>query len=88
VTEMVGVAIAKRVWPAGSGEWARASEARRIHEYRSALLVHSSFFTLDAARWADKYLELCANNRREQDVEVGELIDEGKNPEPPPDSTS
>ena len=78
VTEMVGVTLAKRVWPADSVEWARASEARRIHEYRSALLVHSSFFTLPAARWAAKYLALCASNRREQDVEAGEIIDAGK----------
>ena len=88
VTEMVGVTLAKRVWPADSVEWARASEARRIHEYRSALLVHSSFFTLPAARWAAKYLALCASNRREQDVEAGEIIDAGENPDPPLDSAS
>jgi hypothetical protein len=88
VTEMVGVTIAKRVWSANTVEWARASEARRIHEYRSALLMHSTFYTLPPARWASKYLALCAKNRREQDVEVGEILEEGKNPDPPPDSAS
>lgn len=88
VTEMVGVTLAKRVWPADSVEWAKASKAQRIHEYRSQLLVHSSFFTLPPAQWADRYLALCAKNRREQDVEVGEIVAEGKNPDPPPDSAS
>jgi len=88
VTEMVGVTLAKRVWPADSVEWASAAEAQRIHEYRSALLIHSSFFTLPAARWATKYLALCAKNRREQDLEVGEIIEEGKDPDPPPDPAS
>jgi hypothetical protein len=88
VTEMVGVTLALRVWPADSVEWASASKARRIHEYRSQLLVHSSFFTLPRAQWAAKYLALCTKNRREQDVEIGEIVAEGKNPDPPPDAAS
>jgi hypothetical protein len=88
LTEMVGVAIAKRVWPADSVEWATASEARRIHDYRSALLLHSPFITLLNVRWASKFLALCAKNRRERDVEVGEILDGGKKPDPPSDSAS
>jgi hypothetical protein len=83
VTQMVGARIAKRVWPADSTEWARASEARRIHEHRFALLQHSAFYSFPDARWAAKFLALCAQNRREQDVAVAELIDEGENPDPP-----
>jgi hypothetical protein len=35
ITEMIGVAIAKRVWPEESPEWKAAIEARRSYEYRS-----------------------------------------------------
>jgi hypothetical protein len=36
LTEMLGVTVAKRVWPADSAEWREASEARRVYEYRTA----------------------------------------------------
>jgi hypothetical protein len=34
-TEMIGVGIAKRVWPEDSPEWSVAAEARRVYDYRS-----------------------------------------------------
>jgi hypothetical protein len=36
-------------------------------------------------RWTERHLALCAQNRREQDVLLAELIDAGKSPDPPPD---
>jgi hypothetical protein len=50
---MVGVAIAKRVWPEDSSEWKAAAEARRVYDYRSKL-----FLKLDAPDDAhmEKYL--------------------------------
>jgi len=78
ITEMVGVAIAKRVWPEGSQEWRAADEAQRSFEYRSKLSASDS---ADAAH-AEEFLALCEKNRREQDVFLAQLISEGKNPNP------
>lgn len=83
ITEMVGVAIAKRVWPIDSPEWKAAIEARRAYEYRSQMRMHSGFSVLHHSRWAENYLALCEQNRREQDVERAVLVAEGKNPDPP-----
>jgi hypothetical protein len=80
LTEMIGVAIAKRVWPENSPQWKEAAEARRVYEYRSKLA---------AERWAtsrlDEYLTLCAQNGREQDVFLAEVIAAGRDPNPPPE---
>jgi hypothetical protein len=81
ITEMIGIAIAKRVWPENSPQWKEATEARRAFEYRANILSHSDVWN---AAHADEYLTLCAQNRREQDVYKAELIASGKNPNPPP----
>jgi hypothetical protein len=80
ITEMIGVAIAKRVWPEESPEWKAATEARRAYEYRSKFWA-----ALDVGdtSHADEFLTLCAQNRREQDVLLAQLIAAGKNPNPP-----
>ena len=82
ITEMIGVAIAKRVWPESSLQWKEAMEARRSWEYRANLLSESDAWN---AAHTDEYLTLCAQNRREQDVYKAELIASGRNPDPPPD---
>lgn len=81
VTEMIGVAITKRVWPENSDEWKAAAEARRIFEYRT-----KAMFPDDAwiGTHIGEYLTICAQNRREQDVYKTELIARGKSPFPPP----
>jgi hypothetical protein len=80
ITEMIGVAIAKQVWTEESPEWKTATEARQAYEYRSkfwaALEVRNTSH-------ADEFLTLCAQNRREQDVLLAQLIAAGKNPNPP-----
>jgi hypothetical protein len=81
ITEMIGVAIAKRVWPEGSLQWKEAMEARRSWDYRFNFLKESDAWNLVHT---DEYLTLCAQNRREQDVYKAELIASGKNPDPPP----
>ena len=80
VTEMIGVAIAKRVWPEDSPEWKAAAEARRAFEYRSKFWP-----ALDRRHMThtEEYLTLCAQNHREQDVLLARLIAAGKNPNPP-----
>lgn len=81
ITEIVGVAIAKRVWPENSPQWMGATEAHRSWDYRAKYLRQSDAW---GAAHTDEYLSLCAQNRREQDVYKAELIASGQNPDPPP----
>ena len=79
ITEMMGVTIAKRVWPEGSQEWRAADAARQLFEYRSKLWASAA---VDTAH-TEEFLKLCEHNRREQDVFLAQLKSEGKNPSPP-----
>jgi hypothetical protein len=81
ITELIGIAIAQRVWPESSPQRMAAMEAHRSWEYRAKYLRQSDAW--DAAH-TEEYLTLCAQNRREQDVHKAELIAMGKNPDPPP----
>ncbi len=81
ITEMVGVAIAKRVWPEDSPEWKAAVDKRRVYEYQSKLLLEIDA-TPDATN-IKRYIALCSQHRREQDVFRAELVAAGKNPDPP-----
>ena len=82
ITEMIGVAIAKRVWPEGSEEWNAAAERRRVYAYRSELWKPLEPVTWSAAQ-AQKYIAFCLEQPREQDVSRARLIDAGKDPDPP-----
>ena len=83
ITEMIGVAIAKRVWPEGSAQWQMAVQRRRAYEYRTAL-----WQSLEPVTWgaptAKKYIALCLEYPREQEVMRAQLIAAGKDPDPPP----
>jgi hypothetical protein len=81
ITEMIGVAIAKRVWPADSPEWKAAAEDRRVYEYRSKLFVKLSYRLM---RHPDEYITLCEQNRREADLFAAQLTAAGFSPDPPP----
>jgi hypothetical protein len=87
ITELMGIALAKRVWPVDSPEWKAAAEARRVYEYRSGLWNRLALTSLSKRRWAEEYLALCADNRREQDVQRAGLIHRGMAPDPPPKGT-
>jgi hypothetical protein len=80
VTEMIGVAIAKRVWPEDSPEWKAAAEERRVYDYRSKLY---SKLEQRALAHPGEYLTLCAQNRREQDIFAAQLTTAGYDPNPP-----
>jgi hypothetical protein len=82
ITEMIGIRIAQRVWAENSPEWKEAHEARRVFEFRSKAFADTDAWT---AAHTDEYLRLCAENRREQDVWLAELMARGKNPNPPPE---
>jgi hypothetical protein len=80
ITDMIGVAIAKRVWPDDSPEWKAAAEERRVYEYRSSFYLK---MTQREITHPGEYLTLCAQNRREQDVLAAQLIKAGISPTPP-----
>jgi hypothetical protein len=83
ITEMMGVAIAKRVWPEDSAEWNAAVERRRVFQYRI-----DSWKPLEPVTWsatqALQYIALCLEHPREQDVVQAQLMNAGKAPNPPP----
>ena len=80
LTEMVGVSIAKRVWPEDSPEWKAATEAHRVYEYRAKF-----FAKLDVRgeKRAKEYLTLCTQHHREQDLFAAQMIAAGYDPNPP-----
>jgi hypothetical protein len=82
ITEMIGIAIAKRVWPEESPEYQAATEARRTFDYRSRFWQKDPVYD---SPHAEAYLSLCAKNRREQDVLSAQMIEAGENPNPPRD---
>lgn len=67
----------------GSPEWLAGNEAHRVHEYRASQWTQLANFDLPDSRAADEFLELCARNRREQDVEIAEIVAGGESPVPP-----
>ncbi|HEY6621560.1 MAG TPA: hypothetical protein VIY68_18600 [Steroidobacteraceae bacterium] len=80
ITEMIGVAIAKRVWPENSPEWQAAAEQRRVYDYRAKLYPK---IELRVLTHPGEYLAFCAQNRRESDVFAAQLIAAGYDPNPP-----
>lgn len=80
ITEMIGVTIAKRVWPPDSPEWKAAADARRLFENQGKL-----FGEIEGTDQAsmNRYIALCRQYRREQDVFRAELLHAGKAPDPP-----
>jgi hypothetical protein len=88
ITEDVGLTIAKRVWPADSTEWKAAQEETRVATYRTHASGQLELKSGVGARWAQEFLSLCEQNRREQDVALAQIVKAGKSPDPPPDWTS
>jgi hypothetical protein len=84
LTEMIGVQIAQSVWPENASEWQAAAQARRVYEYTSGRWVKVTG-GLAEATMAERYLLLCAQYHREQDVWRAQLIDAGERPDPPPE---
>jgi hypothetical protein len=82
LTEMIGVQIAKVVWPENSTQWQIADGDRRQYEYASSHWVKITG-GLAEATMAERYLLLCAQYHREQDVWRAQLIDAGERPDAP-----
>ncbi len=83
LTEMVGIAIAKRAWPEGSSTYVEALSARRLGHYRldadAKLSLHRFLFS----EYATKRLHLMREKRSEQEVILAEMLDAKLNPYPP-----
>lgn len=79
ITESLGVEMTRRVWPEGSPKWLEAAEVKRLRDYRNQ-------FTHPVGEWVlarpEEYLALCAQHRREQDVEKAMLMELGEDPDP------
>jgi hypothetical protein len=85
ITEMIGVAIAKRVWPEGSPEYTDAVVARRVAQYRMNTQVAIPLTSLRTAAEAQEYLSLLATHRSEQEVALAVITGAGKSADPPAD---
>ena len=83
LTEMVGIAIAKRAWPEGSPSYVDALSARRVGHYRmdadGKLGLHRFLFS----EYATKRLHLMMKKRSEQEVILAEILDASLSPDPP-----
>jgi hypothetical protein len=87
ISEMEGANLAQRLWPEGSPEWSTGNEAHRVYAYRAWQLRKMASDELADNRAAAECLELCAHNRREQDVETARIVAGGKSPVPPAEWT-
>lgn len=85
VTELIGTAIARNVWPPDSPQLHAALDARRVYQYRSSVYSAANHKEMDDEAYAARYLELITQSRREQDVVRAQLLDAGLNPDPPAD---
>ena len=83
LTEMVGIAIAKRAWPEGSPTYVDALSAKRVGHYRidedGKLSLHRLLFS----GYATKRLNLMMEKRSEQEVILAEILDAKLSPNPP-----
>lgn len=86
LTELIGVAIAKQVWAAGSAEYLDAAGARRLGYYRMAM-NEKSIPIIFNKKYTERHLHLLATYRTEQEVVLAEILNAGLNPSPPPDWT-
>ena len=83
LTEMMGIAIGKRVWAADSEEGLRIREEERKQRYRMTAwgkLIPRQTFTNG---WAKQYLEFTATVTTEQDLAAAELLRAGVPVDPP-----
>lgn len=84
LTEMVGIALTRRVWPEGSAEYQAAVDARRVAQYRTDRDNRLTSHRLLDDVWVQSRLELLAAHDTEQQVVVADLTSAGLNPDPPP----
>jgi hypothetical protein len=87
LTEMVGIAIAKRTWPEGSPTYVDAISARRVAHYRMDANGKLSLHRFMFSKYAAKRLQLMMEKKTEQEVNLAEILNARWNPNPPSDYT-
>jgi hypothetical protein len=87
MTEMVGIAIAKRTWPEGSPTYVDAISARRAAHYRIDTDGKISLRRFLFFGFAAKRLQLMTEKTTEQEVILAEILNARRNPDPPSDYT-
>ncbi len=85
ITEMIGIAIAKRTWPEGSLEHIDAVSAKRTAHYRMQADTKLNLDHLSSTAYVEKHLQLMMAKTTEQDVVLAEIVDAKLNPDPPSD---
>jgi hypothetical protein len=87
LTEMVGIAIAKRAWPEDSPTYVAAISARRVGHYRMDADGKLSLHRFLSSDYAAKRLQLMTEKRTEQEVILAEILNAKWSPNPPSDYT-
>jgi hypothetical protein len=82
IIESLGCAIALRAWPAATDEYRQAAAERRVQSYRLRVEMELSE-RQPSGEYLDRYLELLATHRTEQEALLAELVAMGGNPDPP-----
>jgi len=85
ITEMVGIAIAKNTWPAGSPTYVDAISARRVAHYRMDADGKLSLHRFMSSKYAAERLQLMTDKKTEQEVNVAEIENARWSANPPPD---
>lgn len=83
ITEMVGLAIAKRAWPEGSAEYLDAASAKRVARYRMDTAGKIGLHHLGTSQYAAKMLQLMSEHQTEQEVNLAEIMNAKLSPNPP-----
>ncbi|HWJ33724.1 MAG TPA: hypothetical protein VNR70_00570 [Steroidobacteraceae bacterium] len=87
LTEMIGVAIAKRAWPEGSAEYVEAVSAKRVAHYQMDTDGKIGLHHFLNSQYAAKRLQLMTEKKTEQEVNLAEILNAKLNPNPPSDWT-
>ena len=85
ITEMIGVAIAKRSWPEGSAEYLDAVSAKRLAYYRMDTDGNFSRNHYWSSQYFAKRLQLMTENKTEQEVNLAEIVNAKLSPNPSSD---
>lgn len=83
IAEMLGIAIAERVWPATGTEYAEALAERRLGQYRMRTAAGITAATLHGKAAVIGYLGLLRTHRTEQGAALALITSAGADPVPP-----
>jgi hypothetical protein len=82
LVESLGLSIARRLWPASSDEYRKATEETRVLHYRLRTLG-ALVPDLSSEAGENRYLGFLASHRTEQEAVLADLVARGISPSPP-----